>query len=71
MRRSKEFFLQESDDSYMNRSPIGGLVPYGGFLKNFVYLDFSNIAINDSDLLHIARNQDVQNRSQLNGNFRI
>lgn len=71
MRRSKEFFLQESDDSYMNRAPIGGLIPYGGFLKNFIYFDFSTIEMIDKDLPQIARNQDIQNMSQFNDNFRI
>lgn len=71
MRQSKEFFLQESDDSYMNRAPIGGLIPFGGILNNFVYFDFSNVTLTDTDLLHIARNQDIQNRLQFNNNFRI
>lgn len=72
MRRSKEFFLQESDDSNMNRAPIGGLVPYGGLLRNFVYFDFSTLEMSaDKDLPHIIRNQDILNGSQFNDNFRI
>ncbi len=72
MIRNKEFFLQESDDSYMNRAPISGLVPYGGLLKNFVYFDLSTLEMEaDKDLPHIIRNQDILNRSQFNDNFRI
>lgn len=71
MRRSKEFFLQDSDDSYMNRAPKSGFIPFGGFLNNFVYLDFSTIGMIDLDLPHLARNQDIQNKSQFYDNFRI
>ncbi|GEM_PF-2702610 len=40
MGQNKKFYLQESDDSNMNRSPIDGSMPYGGFLRNMIYPEF-------------------------------
>lgn len=65
MGKNKKFYLQESDDSNMNRSPIDGIVPYGGFLKDMVYPDFYGPSMFAVDMPQMTNSQASQLKSNV------
>lgn len=65
MGKNKKFYLQESDDSNMNRSAIDGIVPYGGFLKDMIYPDFYGPSMFIVDMPQMTNTQDSQLKSNV------
>ncbi len=69
MGQNKKFYLQESDDSNMNRSPIDGVMPYGGFLKNMIYPEFYAGSLFIVDRPQITNSQASQLSPQVNSDI--
>ena len=69
MGQNKKFYLQESDDSNMNRSPIDGIMPYGAFLKDMIYLDFCGASTFIMGMPQITNSQVAQLGPQVNSDF--
>lgn len=69
MGRKKKFYFQDSDESNMNRAPVEGFMPYGSFLKNMIYPDFTQVAMFSLDVPQLMNNQVHQLESTFNEGF--